>query len=252
VPVLVSIPVGAVLLVAMVLAELRRRAPMIDVGLFRDSLFRSSTAVMTSESVAFLGAVYTMSLYLQDGRGLSPLVTGLTILPQAVGVMLGSQIASRVLYPRLGPRPVMAGGVAGTSLSIALLGSMGPDTGLWWVWILLLCMGLSVGHVFVSTQAAAFATIPQASSGRAATIFNVGRRLGGALGIAMATTMMVLVGAGSDTAGTGDTTPHRVSFLVVATVNLLALWPALAVRTADAAATVAVPRRIPKPAVEKG
>ena len=48
VPVLLSIPVGAVLLTAMVLVELRRRAPMIDVGLFRDRLFRSSTAVMTS------------------------------------------------------------------------------------------------------------------------------------------------------------------------------------------------------------
>jgi hypothetical protein len=68
VPVLLSIPVGAVLLAAMVLVELRRRAPMIDVGLFRDRLFRSSTTVMTVESVTFLGAVYTVSLYLQDGR----------------------------------------------------------------------------------------------------------------------------------------------------------------------------------------
>ena len=66
-----------------------------------------------------------MSLYLQDGRGLSPLVTGMSILPQAFGVMLGSQIASRLLYPRLGPRVVMAGGVAGTSLFIALLGATG-------------------------------------------------------------------------------------------------------------------------------
>jgi hypothetical protein len=115
-PELIGIPLGAVLLGATVLVELRQRAPMIDVALFRDRLFRSSTAVMTSVSVAFLGAVYTMSLYLQDGRGLSPLVTGLSILPQTFGVTLGAQIASRLLYPRLGPRVVMVGGVAGTSV----------------------------------------------------------------------------------------------------------------------------------------
>ncbi|GAA1253569.1 MDR family MFS transporter [Pseudonocardia aurantiaca] len=251
VPVLLSVPVGAVLLTAMVLFELRRRAPMIDIGLFRDRLFRSSTTVMTVESVAFLGAVYTVSLYLQDGRGLSPLVAGMSILPQAFGVMLGSQIASRLLYPRLGPRVVMAGGVAGTGLFIALLGSLAPGSTLWCVWVLLLCMGLSVGHVFVSTQAAAFATISQASSGRASTIFNVGRRLGGALGIAAATTTMVLVEAGSPGATrAGDVSTYRVAFLVVAALALLAVWPALAARDSDAATTVPASGRSPAAAAD--
>jgi EmrB/QacA subfamily drug resistance transporter len=253
VPVLVSIAVGAVLLAAMVLVELRRRAPMIDVRLFRDRLFRSSTAVMTSVSVAFLGTLYTVSLFLQDGRGLSPLLTGLSLLPEALGVMLGSQLSSRLLYPRLGPRFVMSVGVAGTSVLIVLVGLTGPHTSLWLVWLLLHCTGICVGLVFVSTQAAAFATIPQASSGRASTIFNVGRRLGGALGIAAATTTMVLVGGASSAAGSAETSRYRVAFLVVATLNLLALWPSLAVRSADAAPTIAAAAtRTPKPAMEKG
>jgi EmrB/QacA subfamily drug resistance transporter len=252
-PVLAGIVVGAVLLTAMVLVELRRPGPMIDVRLFTDRLFRSSTAVMTSVSVAFLGTLYTVSLFLQDGRGLSPLVTGLSLLPEALGVMLGSQLASRVLYPRLGPRFVMSLGVAGTSLLIVLLGLTGPHTSLWVVCFLLHCMGLCVGNVFVSTQAAAFATIPKASSGRASTIFNVGRRLGGALGIAAATTTMVLVGGGSPAAGSAETSRYRAAFLVLATLNVVALWPSLAVRTADAAATIpAAARRTPKPALEKG
>ncbi|WP_344871899.1 MDR family MFS transporter [Nonomuraea antimicrobica] len=254
VPVLVGMVAGAALLAAMVVVELRRRAPMIDVRLFRDRCFRSSTAVMTSVSVAFLGAVYTVSLLLQDGRDLSPLVTGLTILPQAVGVMLGSQLASRVLYPRFGPRAVMTGGVAGTSLFVALLATVGSGTSLWGVGLLLHCMGFCVGLVFVSTQAAAFATIPQASSSRASTIFNVGRRLGGALGIAAETTAMVLAGAGGPVAGGGaGTRPYQVAFLVVAVINLLALWPALAVRNADAATTMPpLPQRSAKPAAGKG
>jgi EmrB/QacA subfamily drug resistance transporter len=250
-PVLLSVPVGAVLLGVMVLVELRRRAPMIDLRLFDDRLFRSSTAVMTIESVAFLGAVYTVSLYFQDGRGLSPLATGMSILPQALGVMIGSQLASRLLYPRLGPRLLLTVAVAGSSVFIALLASMGAETSLWYAWLLLHFMGLSVGHVFLGTQAAAFATIPQTASGRASTIFNVGRRLGGALGIAAATTAMVLVGAGSSgAAGSGDPSPYRVAFLVVAALNLVAIWPALAARGPDAATTLPARNRAPSPAAE--
>ena len=119
------------------------------------------------------------------------------------------------------------------------------------MWVLLLCMGLSVGHVFVSTQAAAFATISQASSGRASTIFNVGRRLGGALGIAAATTTMVLVGAGSPgAAGAGDVSTYRVAFLVVAALALLAIWPALAARDLDAVTTPPASDRAPAPVAE--
>jgi EmrB/QacA subfamily drug resistance transporter len=251
-PVLAGIVVGAVLLTAMVLVELRRSGPMIDVRLFTDRLFRSSTAVMTSVSVAFLGTLYTVSLFLQDGRGLSPLVTGLCLLPEALGVMLGSQLASRLLYPRLGPRFVMSVGVVGVSLLIVLLGLTGRDTSLWLVCLVLHCLGLCVGQVFVSTQAAAFATIPRASSGRASTIFNVGRRLGGALGIAAATTTMVLVGGASSAAAGAETNRYRVAFFVLAALNVVAVWPALAVRTADAAATITpTVTRTPKPALEQ-
>jgi hypothetical protein len=165
--------------------------------------------------------------------------------------MIGSQLASRLLYPRLGPRLLLTVAVAGSSVFITLLASMGAETSLWYAWLLLLGMGLSVGHVFLGTQAAAFATIPQTASGRASTIFNVGRRLGGALGVAAATMAMVLVGAGSSGAvDSGDASPYRVAFLVLAAINLLAIWPALAAHGPDAATTLPARGRAPAPAVE--
>jgi hypothetical protein len=47
---------------------------------------------------------YVASLFFQDGRGMSALGSGLSTLPEAVGVMAGAQLASRVLYRALGPR----------------------------------------------------------------------------------------------------------------------------------------------------
>lgn len=75
--VLAGIAAGAVLLAGMVLAELRIAEPMVAVRLLGDRLFRSGNAVTVLASIAFLGTLYVMSLYLQDGRGLSALASGL-------------------------------------------------------------------------------------------------------------------------------------------------------------------------------
>ena len=65
-----TIAAGAVLLAAMVAVELRSPAPMVDLRLLRNRLFRSGNGVMVLASIAFLGTLYAISLYFQDGRGL--------------------------------------------------------------------------------------------------------------------------------------------------------------------------------------
>jgi EmrB/QacA subfamily drug resistance transporter len=238
--VLGSAVAGAALLVALVLVELRRSAPIMDVRLLVNRLFGAGSAIMAIESVTFLGTLYTVSLYFQDGRGLSALNSGLSTFPEALGVMTGSQLGSRLLYRRLGPRRHLMVGIAGTSLFIALLGLLGTDANLWLVRIVLIGMGLSVGQVFVASQAVAFADISPAASGRASTLFNVGRRLGGAVGVAVATTVIVQVGA--PTGGRIAPSAYHAAFFVAAAINLLGLLSARAVRKGDAANTIPQPR----------
>ncbi|MER5791435.1 DHA2 family efflux MFS transporter permease subunit [Streptomyces sp. NPDC001980] len=239
VPVVAALACGAVLLTAMTVAELRSRAPMIDVRLLRDRLFASGTTVMTVESVTFLGTLFTLTLYLQDERGMTALAAGLTTFPEAVGVVTGSQLASRVLYRALRPRRHLMLGAGGTSAVIAVMALVLPlDPGLWLVVPLLFCMGLAVGQVFVGTQSASFATVSDASSGRASTLFNVGRRLGGAAGVAVATTVLVTAGTAGDRTAAG--TGYRAAFLTLAAVNLLGLYAAT--RVSDSAAAHTIPR----------
>ena len=105
--------VGAVLLVAFVLVELRTTRPMVDLHLLRDRLFRSTNCVMFLAAAAFLGMLYLIPLYFQDARGLSALQSGLSTFPEAFGVMIGAQFASRLIYPRIGPRRHITGGLLG-------------------------------------------------------------------------------------------------------------------------------------------
>ena len=216
---------------------------MIDVRLLTNRLFAAGSTVMTVHSVAFLGTLFTITLYFQDERGMTPLASGLSTFPEAVGVVIGSQLASRLLYRRLRPRWHLMLGTAGTSAAIALMSLWHQDTNLWLVRLLLFFLGLAVGQVFVGTQSASFATVTSASSGRASTLFNVGRRLGGALGVAVATTVLVTATGGRATAGGApDMSGYRAAFLTAAALNLLALYAATRVDDADAASTIP-PRR---------
>jgi MFS family permease len=251
--VLATIAAGVVLLAATVAVELRSPAPMVDLRLLSNRLFRAGNGVTILASVAFLGTLYAISLYYQNGRGLSALGSGLSTFPEAFGVMAGAQLASRVLYPRLGPRRHITIGLTGTTVSIALLALMGPQTSLWWARLLMLTLGLSMAQVFVPVQAASFATITPAATGRAASMFNAFRQLGGAIGVAVLTTVIVAVGPVHQAGGhlVANLTAYRVAFLAAAAICLWGVACSLRIHDADAASTL--PRRRqsgPGPAAE--
>jgi EmrB/QacA subfamily drug resistance transporter len=240
---LTTIAIGLVLLTVMVVVELRTAEPIVALRMFGNRLFRAANGVMILASIAFLGTLYVVALYYQDGRGLSPLQSGLSTFPEALGVMLGAQLASRILYPRFGPRRHITAGLIAVAATIASLAVSGPDASLWWPRISMFAVGLSMAQVFVPSQAAAFATISSAATGRASTMFNAVRQLGGAIGVAVLTTVIVLTMHGHPSTAAGSLTAYRIAFLVAAALALLAVGIALTINDADAANTMTRRRR---------
>ena len=238
--VLACIAAGLVLLAVMVAVEMRTAEPIVALRLLGNRLFRSSNGVTILVSIAFLGTLFAITLYYQDGRGLSALQAGLSTFPEAIGVMLGAQLGSRALYPRLGPRKHIATGLTGATMSIGLLALLGAQSSLWWARLFMFTLGFAMAQVFVPTQAAAFATISPADTGRDSTMFNAIRQLGGAIGVALLTTVIVLVGATHRVAGheVANLAAYRITFLVAAAVCLTGVPCALSIHDADAAATI--------------
>ena len=232
---------GIVLLAALVRVESRVAEPMIRLRLLADRLFASATAVMFTGAMAFLGSLYLVALFLQDGLGLSALNAGLSTFPEALGVMAGAQIAGRI-YPRFGPRRMMTGGMFGVAATTALMTTVGSGTGLWWIRGLMLLLGLSWAQALVPLQAAAFATITPAATGAASTLFNTGRQVGMAVGVAILTTVASAVGLTKHVAA--GTAPHLAAYhagLVAASV--IALIAAGAAQFVDDRAAAATMRR---------
>jgi EmrB/QacA subfamily drug resistance transporter len=233
--ILAPIAVGLVLLIVLVQVELRMTDPLLRLRLFADRLFRSATAVIFIAMAAFLGTLYLVALFFQDGMGLSALDSGLSTFPEAIGVMLGAQVASRLLYPRLGPRRMMAGGLFGITAVMLLMTQVNGPADLWQMRVLLFFLGYAMAHNMVPGQAAAFARISPADTGGASTMFNAVRQLGSAVGVAVLTT--ALTSAGVRHAAPGDLFAYHLAFVVAAGLALSAGLVALTIHDGDAVST---------------
>jgi EmrB/QacA subfamily drug resistance transporter len=246
--VLATIVVGVVLLVTMVFVELRITAPIVALKLLHNRLFRSANGIIVMSGIGFLGVQFIIILYFQDGRGLSPLMSGLSSFPAAIGVISGAQLASRLLFRVLGPRRDITLGLVWMAVAIGLMALMDGATSLWWSRLLLFAMGMGVGQVFVGGQAVSFATISPADTGRASTLYNTVRQLGGAIGIALLTTVLVLVGPTHVVDGHTATNfiAYRITFLVASVMCLGGIPWSLAVNDADAAHTIPARRQKPQ------
>ena len=252
--VVVSCTVGAALLGAFTIAELRTRRPLVDLRLLSERLFRATNAIMFVAAAAFLGMLYLIPLYFQDARGLTPLQSGLSTFPEAFGVMIGAQLASRLIYPRVGPRRHITGGLLGLVASTLVLTQITVTTNLWFIRGLMFVLGLMMAQVMVPNQAASFAMITPESMGRASTFFNTMRQVGSATGVAILST--VLIGVGSATASGGalkpDMTAYHLAFLASAVFALVGVAFSLSIHDSDAAETIVPPRKRVRRQVRSG
>jgi EmrB/QacA subfamily drug resistance transporter len=235
---------GLLLVAAFVKVELGRSEPMVDLRLLKDRLFRTTSLVIFTATAGFLGALYMAALFFQVGLGTSALVSGLSTFPEAIGVMIGAQVGGR-LYPRIGPRRLVAAGLCGVAAVLLVMTRVGfgPNS-LWFMRGLMFLLGYFMAHGFVSTQAAAFATISPSSTGRASTLFNSLRQLGSAIGVALLTTVMAAIGVlriGTAHRVVSNLGAYHLAFLTAAGIAVAAACLALAIRDSDAAPSMRKP-----------
>ncbi|HEU0004036.1 MAG TPA: DHA2 family efflux MFS transporter permease subunit, partial [Ktedonobacteraceae bacterium] len=121
---------GLVALALFVFVELRSTHPILNLRLLRNRSFRTCNMVSFFSSAGFLSLLYAGPLFLQEARGVSALTSGLTTFPEAIGVLIATQIVTR-LYPSVGPRRLVVGGLMSVSVFMALMCLIGQDTSLW-------------------------------------------------------------------------------------------------------------------------
>lgn len=251
--ILASMGGGILSLVLFVVTELRVRQPMIQLRLLSNRLFRSTLIVSFFGSAGFIGVLFLVPLYLQEALHLSPFESGITTMPEAIGVVVATQVVARI-YPRFGPRRLMSGGLIGVTVAIILMSLVDKDTSLWVFRLLMFCLGAGMAFLFLPNQAASLATISHRDTGRATTLTNVQRQLGSAIGVATLSTVLAAFGAVVVTesgAMEPNMTAYRAAFIAAAAMSLIGAIFAQRVPDEDAAETMVRsvrPRPRPAPA----
>ena len=178
---------AAALLAVFILNELRHRAPLAPLSIFRINGLGFSNLTQLVAFAGFLALFFFLTLYMQNVLGYSAIQTGLAYLPLCFVVAVSAGVASQLLA-RVGTRPVIVVGAVTAAAGLYLLSRIPVDGS--YVADLLpgtLVLGIGGAAVFVGVATAANAGVPPDKAGLAAALLNSSQQLGGALGLAIFT-----------------------------------------------------------------
>lgn len=200
---IVSFAIGAAALIAFVTVESVQSAPMFPLGLLRIRVFTGCIIAAAIFSVAAFASLPLLSIWMQGRLGLTPLQTGLAMLPMPVVAFVVAGVGGKLLHDAP-PRTTVGGGllfVGAGSLGLLLIG---PGSG--WATTIpgMVIVGVGVGLVGPALNAAALAAVPARQSGIASGAVNTARQLGFALGIAVLGSVFSTVAGSSTPRAIGD------------------------------------------------
>lgn len=186
---LVILAAAVVFGTAFVLWQQRVAHPLLPLGIFRSLSVSIGTVLMILMALGLMGSLFFVTFYLQGVHGLSPLQTGLQLLPLTATMAVSSTLAGR-LMDAVGTRVPTAAGLLSAAAGLLLLSRLSPDTGTVYISLGFVLLGAGLSFVMTGATAAIIGNAPVAYVGVAAGVQQAAMQLGGSLGTAVLGAMM--------------------------------------------------------------
>ncbi|HEY5837061.1 DHA2 family efflux MFS transporter permease subunit [Streptomyces sp.] len=226
--VLSALAVGAVLLVVFVLWERRSAHPLLPLSFYRARAFTLSNVVSASMYFGVFGSIFLLAQFLQIAPERTPLRAGVLTLTWTLVPMFVAPVAG-ALTDRVGGGRLMAGGLFLQAIGLAWINLVATDnTPYSHLAAPMVVAGAGMGLVFAPTAAVVLGSVSREHAGKASGANTTVREVGGALGIAVLSTVFVAHGS--------DRGPEQF----VAGLHP-AIWVGVAVVLAGAVAALAIP-----------
>jgi EmrB/QacA subfamily drug resistance transporter len=228
--ILTALVAGAILTAAFVLWELRVRSPMLPMRFFRSRGFAAANGASLFMFFGMFGSIFLLTQFLQTVQGLSPLDSGLRILPWTAMPILVAPIAG-ALSDRIGGRPLMAAGLALQAAGLGWLAAV-SDPAVDYLTLVpaFVVAGIGMGLFFAPVANVVLSAVRPREEGQASGANNAIRELGGVFGVAVLASVFSSYGGYESGAA-------FVDGLVPA------VWAGAAVVAVGAAAALLIPRR---------
>ncbi len=177
------------LLTAFVVIERRSKAPLIRLGIFGMRSLSGSNAAMLLVASGLFAMFYFASLYMQEILGYRPLKAGFAFVPFTLGIIIGA-IASQALIRRIGIRAVTFIGITMGTAGLLYFARL-PTHGTYLRDLLptIVVVSIGMGMTFVPLTLLATTNVQAEDAGLASGLFNTSQQVGGALGLAILSTL---------------------------------------------------------------
>ncbi|GAA2727386.1 MDR family MFS transporter [Cellulomonas aerilata] len=235
IPVWALFTVGGVSLVLFVVRQLalqREDRALLDLRVFRSSLFAISMGAMLLATATMFGAFILLPLFAQRGLGLAPLQTGLITLPGGLMMGLASPFVGRI-YDAHGPRVLLVPGVTLISGALWVLTTVSATTSTALLVATNVALMVGLAATFTPLMTAGLGSLPPRLYSHGSAVLGTFQQVAAAAGTALFITVVAVVAtaAGSDTAeAAGTIAGVRAAFLVAAILSLTLVPAVLFVR----------------------
>jgi EmrB/QacA subfamily drug resistance transporter len=225
-----ALTLGALVLVAFVLWELRAEAPMLPMRFFRNRVFALANVASLLMFFGMFGSIFLLSQFFQTVQGYSPLGSGLRILPWTLMPMFVAPIAG-ALSDKIGGARLMGAGLTLQAGGLASLAALSTATVPYWQLVApFMVSGLGMAMFWAPVANVVLASVRKEEEGQASGAQNAIRELGGVFGVAVLASVWSQYGSYTS----GDSYVDGM---------LPALWIGAAVVLLGAAAAFLIPAR---------
>ena len=182
---------AAVLLIAFIGVEMQVGNPLLPLRVLAERNRGGSYLTSLLTGTGLFAMFLFLSIYMQNFLHYSPLRSGFAFLPFSGGIIIGAGIASQLL-PKVGPRPLMVGGLLVGAGGLWLLSGITPTTeyakGILPAMII---MSLGLAFVFIPSASTGLHDAGSHDAGVAGAILNTSQQIGGSLGAALLNTVAI-------------------------------------------------------------
>ena len=191
--ILALLALSVVAFASFIAIERRAPAPIIDFDFLRSKQFAGANLVAFMISFGMLASFFFLALYMQNILGYSPLEAGVRFLPSTLVIIAAGPIAGR-LADRIGPRPLIVGGLILTAISMAWQSRIEVDTGYGYLVGAFVLLGLGMGMVMSPMSMAAMNAVDRTKAGVASGTLSMFRMVGGTFGVAALGALVAAIG----------------------------------------------------------
>ncbi|WP_327256503.1 MFS transporter [Streptomyces sp. NBC_01244] len=189
--------VGAVLLAAFTRWQTKAAHPLLPLRVLLDRNRGASYLSVLISGAGLFGVFLFLTYYMQQSLDYTPVKTGLAFLPMVAGLMITNALATTVLVPRIGPKPVVPLGMGLTAAGMAWMTTLDLTSGYAsHLMPPLIIVGLGLGLVMAPAMSLAISGVAAEDAGVASATVNTMQQVGGSIGTALLTTLSA--GAATD------------------------------------------------------